>query len=109
MAYSAYCRRCRQRRKVNTNGGGCEECENIELAFFCDIKRHLICEPYSVVNLHWMAKIFGISKHWYHAGNKFQHPHYDIPKKRVAEIMAKCTVITQRELLEKIKRALNGK
>ncbi len=81
--------------------GGFESClvhqnSRFSLKFYCDNSRHLVCVPYSVENLHKMAEELGLNKCWFHAGDK---PHYDIPKKRVAEIQAKCTVVTSREIL----------
>lgn len=67
--------------------------------FYCDNKRHLICEPYSVENLHRMAEELGINRCWFHAG---RFPHYDIPKCRIAEVQANCVVIPTRKLLRKI-------
>jgi hypothetical protein len=63
----------------------------------CDKKRHLICTPYSIDNLHFMARTLGIGRCWYHGG-KF--PHYDIPIRRVEEISKKCEVISTKELLQ---------
>ena len=70
------------------------------MEYYCDTKRHLICVPYSVDNLHEMAKYLNIGGHWYHGG-KF--PHYDIPMKRKNEIEDVANVITTRELLEIIR------
>jgi len=67
-----------------------------ELVFYCDKARHLVCWPYTVENLHRMAKDLGIKRCWFHNGS---YAHYDLPKKRVAEISAKCRVITSRQLL----------
>ena len=72
----------------------------MELSYYCDDKRHLICRLYSEENLHRMAEELGIKRCWFHRG-KFLH--YDIPKKRVKEIQDKCKVITNRELLRMIK------
>ena len=66
------------------------------MKFYCDKSRHLICEPYSINNLHEMANILNIKRCWYH-NNKY--PHYDIPKKRIDEIMSRCEVITSHQLL----------
>jgi hypothetical protein len=44
-----------------------------------------------------MAKALGIDQHWYHRGASY--PHYDIPKRRIAEIQAKCTLVSPREIL----------
>lgn len=73
-----------------------------ELKFYCDNKRHLICEPYSIENLHVMADLLKINKCWFHNS---RHPHYDIPKKRINEISSLCTVISSKELLLKIRAA----
>lgn len=50
------------------------------LIFYCDFKRHLICEPYSIENLHYMAHILNIKKCWFHKN------HYDIPKKELKKL-----------------------
>lgn len=70
------------------------------MKYLCDNKRHLVCVPYSIKNLHKMAKKLKIGRWWYHKG-KF--PHYDIPKKRIEEITAKCEVVSPREILMIIK------
>lgn len=70
------------------------------MEFYCDNKRHLVCKPYSIENLHLMGKILLIDKCWFHSG-KF--PHYDIPKKRIVEIQSKCTKISSKEILKIIK------
>jgi hypothetical protein len=76
-----------------------ESCQP-HMKYICDNSRHLICEPYSVENLHKMAEDLDIKKCWYHTGG---YPHYDIPKKRIEEIQSKCEVVTSRELLQIIK------
>lgn len=68
------------------------------LRFFCDEGRHLICVPYTVENLHKMAETLGIKRCWWHAGASY--PHYDIPKRRIAEIQAKCTVVPGRVIIK---------
>lgn len=70
------------------------------MRFLCDELRHLVCISYSIENLHRMAEELGIKRCWFHAGN---HPHYDIPKRRVAEIRARCEVVSPRETLRIIK------
>jgi hypothetical protein len=67
------------------------------LAYFCDNNRHLVCQPYSVPNLHKMAADLGIKRCWFHPGVK---AHYDIPQRRIAEIKAKCQVVSQRQILD---------
>lgn len=70
------------------------------MKYYCDNKRHLICVPYSVKNLHKMAEELDIKKCWYHSS---KYPHYDIPKKRIDEIQKKCIILTSKELLKLIK------
>ena len=76
------------------------ESDHEHMKYLCDNARHLICEPYSIENLHKMAEDLGIKKCWYHKGN---YPHYDIPKKRIDEITAKCELIDTKVLLNIIK------
>lgn len=71
--------------------------EKLPLRYFCDDKRHLVCMPYSVKNLHRMADDLGINRCWFHS--KKRKPHYDIPKGRIEEIKSKCTVVTDREIV----------
>jgi hypothetical protein len=63
------------------------------MKYLTDRKRHLICVPYSIENLHTMAADLGIGRHWFHKD------HYDIPKKRIAEIEAKCDIVTSRNIV----------
>lgn len=51
-----------------------------ELKYCCDEARHLVCLPYTVDNLHRMAEDLGIKRCWFHKD------HYDIPKRRIAEV-----------------------
>ncbi len=62
------------------------------MIYLCDNKRHLICSPYSISNLHKMAKKLNIKKCWFHKN------HYDIPKKRIIEIQDKCIVINKQTI-----------
>lgn len=39
----------------------------------CDNRRHLVCLPYSIENLHAAARAIGIKRCWFHKN------HYDIP------------------------------
>ena len=67
------------------------------MRYFCDSMRHLVCEPFSIENLHVMAVDLRIHRCWYHASSKYKH--YDIPKQRFAEISAKCSVVSPKEIL----------
>lgn len=78
-----------------------------KLIYYCDRARHLVCVPYSIENLHRMAEDLNIKRRWYHAGfrrnwhnivghNLMKKPHYDIPKRRRNEIMAKCIIVDSR-------------
>ena len=71
------------------------------MQYFCDDQRHLVCVPYSVENLHVMAETLDIKRCWFHASATFKH--YDIPKRRIAEITAKCTLVSTRDILTIIK------
>lgn len=68
--------------------------EHSKLEYITDGARHLICLPYSIPNLHQMADELNIKRCWFHKD------HYDIPKRRIAEIEAKCRFITSRELVK---------
>lgn len=74
--------------------------KNMELKYYCDNKRHLICVPYSIDNLHVMASRLNIKRCWFHRKNR--NSHYDIPKTRIEEIKSKCIVVSDRELLRLI-------
>jgi hypothetical protein len=67
--------------------------------YLCDEARHLVCEPYSVENLHRMATALNIKECWFHKD------HYDIPKRRIKEITAKCEVVSSRRIVEIIRGA----
>lgn len=73
------------------------------MTYYCDKKRHLMCVPYSVENLHKMAKDLKIGAWWFHNGKL---PHYDIPLLRIKEITAKCTVISSKEIVGIITMAM---
>lgn len=77
----------------------------VKLKFYCDEKRHIVCIPYSVYNLHAMARDLGIKRCWFHAGAK---PHYDIPKMRYKEISTRCSVVSERDILKIIKEGLRA-
>ncbi len=64
------------------------------LEYYCDSLRHLVCVPYSIENLHTMAADLDIKRWWFHVD------HYDIPKRRIAEITAKCTKVRSRDILK---------
>lgn len=66
----------------------------MDLEFLTDGSRHLICLPYSIENLHEMGRQLGIKPCWFHKD------HYDIPKKRIAEIEAKCRTVTSKEIVK---------
>ena len=72
------------------------------LEYFCDNKRHLVCKPYSFVNLHLMAEDLGIKKCWFHKD------HYDIPKRRIDEITKKCQVVSPKDIVRIIKGGKNA-
>ena len=66
----------------------------MELEYLTDGARHLICLPYSIKNLHEMANQLDVKTCWFH------RDHYDIPKRRIAEIEAKCRMVSSREIVQ---------
>ena len=70
------------------------------MKYFCDEARHLVCVPYNIENLHIMAQDLGIKRCWFHSNASYAH--YDIPKRRVGEIMSRCTVVSTREIVQLI-------
>jgi hypothetical protein len=73
----------------------------MKLKFICDSRRHLVCEPYSIPNLHLMANELNIKKHWFHKN------HYDIPLRRIEEITSKCILVDSREIINIINEHFN--
>lgn len=69
----------------------------MKLTYVTDNKRHLICVPYSIENLHAMADQLGIKKCWFHKN------HYDIPIKRIEEVKKLCQVVSSQEIVEIIR------
>jgi len=65
----------------------------IELKFYTDGKRHLVCVPYSIENLHAMAEQLGIKRCWFH------RTHYDIPKKKLTEVENQCIMVSSKEIV----------
>lgn len=72
-----------------------------ELKFLTDGARHLICIPYSIDNLHTMARQLNVKTCWFH------RDHYDIPKRRILEIEAKCQIVSSREIVKIIQTSLD--
>ena len=64
------------------------------MIYYCDDKRHLICIPYSIENLHKMSEKLNIKKCWFHK------THYDIPKRRIDVIKEKCKVVSTKEIVK---------
>lgn len=63
------------------------------MIYYTDGKRHLVCVPYSIDNLHKMANNLAIKRCWFHKD------HYDIPKRRITEIEAKCIIIDSKSII----------
>jgi hypothetical protein len=51
-----------------------------DLKVYYDNKRHIICTPYTVDNLHRAAQLLGLKSCWFH---RHPYPHYDMPKRWV--------------------------
>lgn len=73
-----------------------------DMKYYCDNKRHLVCIPYTLENLHKMADNLGIVKSWFHKG-KNNNSHYDIPKKRIIEITEKCNLVPSTVIVDIIR------
>jgi hypothetical protein len=63
------------------------------MIYYTDEKRHLVCTPYSIANLHRMAEDLGINRRWFHKN------HYDIPVRRIEEIEAKCVKVLSKSIV----------
>lgn len=63
------------------------------LLYFSDLKRHLVCCPYSIENLHRMAGDLNIKRCWFHKD------HYDIPLMRLDEIMKKTIICSSKNIV----------
>ena len=77
------------------------------MRYFTDGMRHLVCLPYTRENLHTMAAELGIKRCWWHSGASYMH--YDVPKRRVAEITARCELVTPQQLLAIVKGEWDGR
>lgn len=66
------------------------------MIFYTDKKRHLVCVPYSIDNLHKMANELGLKLCWYH---KDPYPHYDVPKRRIEEIEKLCVIVSSKDIV----------
>lgn len=66
------------------------------MQFYTDGKRHLVCLPYSVDNLHKMAEQLGIGKHWFHNA---KNAHYDIPKRLLERIESQSIKVTSKDIV----------
>jgi hypothetical protein len=67
------------------------------MIFITDKKRHLVCLPYSIHNLHLMANKLGIKRCWFHKN------HYDIPKSCLEEIQSQCVIVSPQDIVSIIK------
>lgn len=72
------------------------------MKFYTDGKRHLVCVPYSIENLHLMAETLSIKRCWFHKD------HYDIPKRRMNEIESMCILVSSKEIIKIIRGSYNG-
>lgn len=61
------------------------------MRYFYDGMRHLVCVPYSVENLHLMARDLGIKRHWFH------RDHYDLPKR--FDPTGRCELVSPRQII----------
>lgn len=73
------------------------------MKYYCDNKRHLVCKPYSIENLHKMAKKLKIKSWWFHK-KKNGLNHYDIPKSKIKKITTRCNLVNSREIVNIIRK-----
>ena len=71
---------------------------NLPPRYYADTHRHLVCVPYSRVNLLATADALGIGRHWLHGGPR---AHVDIPQRAVQRVLAdpRVQVVSQRTVL----------
>lgn len=69
----------------------------MKLKYICDTKRHLICVPYTIDNLHLMAEELKLKRCWFHKN------HYDIPIRRKQEIEKRSQIVSSKEIVEIIR------
>lgn len=67
------------------------------MKYYTDGKRHLVCFPYSIENLHLMAADLSIGRHWFH------NDHYDIPVRRKDEIEAHTVMVSSKDIVRIIR------
>lgn len=112
MSRVSHCQACSFREQgVRTRKNIEHTCNNqidytTELEYLTDGKRHLICVPYSIENLHIMADRLFINRCHYHYKNKKTgkiKPHYDIPIFRMDEIHSHCKMVNTKEIVNIIK------
>jgi FMN phosphatase YigB (HAD superfamily) len=72
------------------------------MKYYIDRKRHLVCVPYSVENLHLMALDLGIKRCWFH------RTHYDLPIRRKSEIEQKCYIVSSKDIVKIINKTWTG-
>lgn len=65
--------------------------------YYTDGKRHLVCLPYSIENLHKMAVDLGIKRCWFHKN------HYDVPHSKLTDISSQCFIISSKDIVRIIK------
>lgn len=67
------------------------------MIYICDNKRHLVCLPYSIENLHSMASYLNLKSCWFHKN------HYDLPLNRIDDITLKCKIVNSKTIVKIIK------
>lgn len=78
------------------------------LTYYCDRYRHLVCEPFSIENLHIMADDLKIGRHFFEYSNHGRLPHYDIPANRIPEIMSKCVIVPKNQIVMIIRKGIQN-
>ena len=77
------------------------------LKYICDRHRHLVCLPFSIENLHTMARELNLKECHFHF-HKGKNPHYDIPKRRIRNITKLChEIVSSRRIWQIINEKEN--
>lgn len=72
----------------------------MNIRYYCDNARHLVCVPYSIENMKQMAKDLDIKDCWFHKD------HYDMPVRRIDEIKNKCHIVSSRDIVRIIHKEI---
>lgn len=67
----------------------------------CDRHGRLVCVPFSIENLHRVARRLHVKKQWFSGPRRF--PHYRVPISLMIEVRVRCEVASTRRVVEIIR------